>query len=123
MGNQHDSRKCHSFIFFFHYATKATMRYTAVFSKTILSHAFFIQNRIYKFLVTYEDNSTEIFTAEEGTKLYNKLILYIDKGGNSQPVVSKRSSADEILKYKNLLDAGAITPEEYDQKKKKLLEE
>ena len=29
--------------------------------------------------------------------------------------------ADEILKYKRLLDAGAITPEEYEAKKKQLL--
>ena len=31
------------------------------------------------------------------------------------------SAADEILKYKNLLDIGAITQEEYDAKKKQLL--
>ena len=32
------------------------------------------------------------------------------------------SSADELLKYKSLLDTGAITQEEYDNKKKQLLE-
>ena len=31
------------------------------------------------------------------------------------------SNADEILKFKNLLDAGAITQEEFDAKKKQLL--
>lgn len=31
------------------------------------------------------------------------------------------SVADELLKYKNLLDAGAITQEEYEEKKKELL--
>lgn len=31
------------------------------------------------------------------------------------------SAADEILKYKNLLDAGAVTQEEFDTKKKELL--
>lgn len=31
------------------------------------------------------------------------------------------SSADEILKYKNLLDMGAITQEEFETKKKQLL--
>ncbi len=37
-------------------------------------------------------------------------------------IVSTRdSSADEIKKYKELLDMGAITQEEYDQKKKELL--
>lgn len=38
---------------------------------------------------------------------------------NSQQ--SQTSSADEILKYKNLLDIGAITQEEFDAKKKELL--
>ena len=33
----------------------------------------------------------------------------------------ERSSADELLKYKNLLDQGAITQEEYDKKKSELL--
>ena len=32
------------------------------------------------------------------------------------------SSADEILKYKNLLDMGAISQEEFDAKKKQLLD-
>ena len=31
------------------------------------------------------------------------------------------SSADEILKYKNLLDSGIISQEEFDAKKKQLL--
>ena len=31
-------------------------------------------------------------------------------------------SADEILKFKELLDAGAITQEEFDRKKKEILE-
>lgn len=35
---------------------------------------------------------------------------------------SAYSPADEILKYKNLLDIGAITEEEYNQKKQELLQ-
>lgn len=35
---------------------------------------------------------------------------------------TKGSSADEILKFKRLLDAGAITQDEYETKKKQLLE-
>ena len=31
-------------------------------------------------------------------------------------------SADEILKFKELLDAGAITQEEFERKKKEILE-
>lgn len=34
---------------------------------------------------------------------------------------SQKSVADEILKYKKLLDMGAITEEEYNRKKEELL--
>lgn len=34
---------------------------------------------------------------------------------------NKNTPADELTKYKNLLDSGAITQEEYDAKKKQLL--
>lgn len=36
-------------------------------------------------------------------------------------VDNKQPNVDDILKYKNLLDSGAITKEEYEQKKKQLL--
>lgn len=40
-----------------------------------------------------------------------------------KPTVNNNSStADEILKYKNLLDMGAITEEEFNDKKKQLLD-
>jgi predicted Zn-dependent peptidase len=38
-----------------------------------------------------------------------------------QVQIQQNSSADEILKYKNLLDMGVITQEEFEQKKKQLL--
>ena len=34
---------------------------------------------------------------------------------------SKTSQADELKKYKELLDSGAITQNEFDEKKKQLL--
>ena len=40
------------------------------------------------------------------------------KPSSNSPIIN---SADEIIKYKNLLDMGAITQEEYDKKKKELL--
>lgn len=43
------------------------------------------------------------------------------KNQNSSANTKNASSADEILKYKNLLDVGAITQEEFDLKKKELL--
>lgn len=52
------------------------------------------------------------------------LQLICDDQGNA-PVVNNdapvTSSADEILKFKNLLDSGIITQEEYEAKKKQLL--
>ena len=33
----------------------------------------------------------------------------------------KKSAADDLLSYKQLLDSGAITQEEFDAKKKELL--
>lgn len=43
------------------------------------------------------------------------------KSTNNSDIVSQ-SIADEILKFKNLLDIGAITQDEYEEKKKQLLE-
>ena len=50
------------------------------------------------------------------------------KGGNAEPVAvpvsvpaAETSSADELRKYKQLLDEGVITEEEFEAKKKQLL--
>ena len=37
------------------------------------------------------------------------------------PTIASTSNADEIKKYKELLDMGVITQEEFDAKKKQLL--
>lgn len=55
-----------------------------------------------------------------------KIMLELDRiRGVEESVISsngsERSLADEILKYKNLLDVGAITQEEYNVKKRQLL--
>lgn len=50
-----------------------------------------------------------------------QLICDRQKKGKSIEQHKSNSSADEILKYKNLLDAGAITEDEYNSKKKELL--
>ena len=39
----------------------------------------------------------------------------------SQTIIQEKSSADELKKYKELLDMGIITQEEFDAKKKQLL--
>jgi len=38
-----------------------------------------------------------------------------------QNIVNQVSGADEILKYKQLLDAGVLTQEEFDRKKQEIL--
>ncbi len=46
----------------------------------------------------------------------------IASSSNSTVTPAPASAADEILKYKNLLDSGVITQEEFEQKKKQLLD-
>lgn len=61
--------------------------------------------------------------SEKATKVYQKLIELkeeIDKKQNATTAPNS-SAADEILKYKNLLDMAVITQEEFDAKKKQLL--
>lgn len=44
-----------------------------------------------------------------------------NKSNSSAPATNQVSAADEILKFKNLLDQGIINQEEFDKKKKELL--
>jgi len=46
---------------------------------------------------------------------------YIEKMQSSSNSINQISSADELIKYKQLLDGGAITQEEFNLKKKQLL--
>ena len=41
--------------------------------------------------------------------------------GSTQSTTQNNTAADEILKFKDLLDKGIITQEEFDAKKKQLL--
>lgn len=51
------------------------------------------------------------------------LLVYIKNNINSANLIKNEniSHADEILKYKNLLEAEAITQEEFEAKKKQIL--
>lgn len=64
-----------------------------------------IQTMIREKMAEYQNNITK----SESSKISDKLV-----GANS-------SVADEILKFKNLLDMGVITEEEFEEKKKQLL--
>ena len=58
-----------------------------------------------------------VASSVNSTNEYGKLI-----GNNERKGVSEEEKADAILKYKNLLDVGAITQEEYEKKKNELLD-
>lgn len=53
----------------------------------------------------------------------HEVLLSMEDSRTAQPQIQiqQTSSADEILKYKNLLDMGIITQDEFEQKKKQLL--
>ena len=81
------------------------------------------------------DTYKEVFNVglgkDEANNINSLIHIVIDKikSDNNKPVAQETqrieppapSAADELLKYKSLLDAGAITQEEYDAKKKQLL--
>ena len=54
----------------------------------------------------------------ERKKLESDCKKYVELRSNNKP---NYSAADEIKKFKELLDMGAISQEEYDAKKKQLL--
>lgn len=86
----------------------------------ILNYQEIIQTRMYKFLVTFEDGSSKFYTEKEGSKKYNILIQHVnfESSSNESPMIS---NADELRKFKELLDEGVISQEEFDKKKNELL--
>lgn len=59
--------------------------------------------------------------AEKAYKYIQKAVSEIKAAKNSGNAAPQISAADEILKYKKLLDAGIITSSEFEAKKKQLL--
>lgn len=72
------------------------------------------------------DENSILFNATNNN-LIQQIIEYVEKrrleisAPKTQQVVQAASSADELLKFKQLLDQGIITQEEFDAKKKQLL--
>ncbi|PKG28773.1 SHOCT domain-containing protein [Cytobacillus horneckiae] len=59
--------------------------------------------------------------AESAQECLSTFQLICDRFSEEKTVKPSSDTADEIMKFKNLLDAGAITEEEYNIKKKELL--
>lgn len=58
---------------------------------------------------------------KESEKIYKYILKKIEETKESKENNKSNSSADEILKYKHLLDEGIINQEEFNIKKKELL--
>ena len=65
----------------------------------------------------------DIQSANNICEKVHEVLLSMEDSRTAQPQIQiqQTSSADEILKYKNLLDMGIITQDEFEQKKKQLL--
>lgn len=71
-------------------------------------------------MVTYTGRCQHISVPSQNVLAFLDECL-LDKDTSIPQQQSASSSADEIMKYKNLLDQGIITQEEFDAKKKQLL--
>lgn len=79
-----------------------------------------IQTRFYKFKVDYNDGTSKIVTAAEGSEEYSVLITRVGNGV-IDPTDSSDNNVEKLRKYKQLLDDGIITQEEFEAKKKEIL--
>ena len=72
-----------------------------------------------------KDENTITFTQKEQTLAEEMIELIEEKRANAhssnQASIQAISAADEILKFKQLLDEGILTQDEFDTKKKQLL--
>ena len=70
--------------------------------------------------VTFDSPQTKTAEAIKN-KIYELQNQAKGNNGVIQNIVNQVSGADEILKYKQLLDAGVLTQEEFDRKKQEIL--
>lgn len=75
----------------------------------------------------FNENSFTFDTSVQSNEKMNEVADYVRskveeaKNGGGQTIVKEVSAADELKKFKELLDMGIITQEEFDAKKKQLL--
>lgn len=70
---------------------------------------------------TYNESDLPNGLADEVVRFVKEKVAEFKKAKNSTVVMQASSSADELKKFKELLDMGAITEEEFNAKKKELL--
>ena len=86
----------------------------------VLNYQEIIQTRFYKFKVDYNDGTSKIVTAAEGSDEYSVLITRV-KSGAIGASDSSENNVEKLREYKQLLDDGIITQEEFETKKKEIL--
>ena len=67
----------------------------------------------------YKDGSSKIVTVKDGSDEYINLIKRVE---TNKSVENKKSKKEELSELKEMLDEGLITQEEYNQKKKQILD-
>ena len=69
------------------------------------------------------DENSVVFTGEENYQIALNIKNYIEnyQQNNNTNNLNQISAADELMKFKKLLDDGIITQDEFDSKKKQLL--
>ena len=72
-------------------------------------------------LDTAKDENTITFSNKKELKQAKELKALIESLQHKEHPASPSSDADEILKYKQLMDDGILTQEEFDEKKKQIL--
>lgn len=107
---------------------------TAKQLSTTLIHKMYInvfvndKNKNYKIILIRDTTKKDSFIYRINRELADNILAHLNsiissnESQSSKSVENNTSVADEILKYKSLLEIGAITEDEYNQKKKQLLE-
>lgn len=68
-----------------------------------------------------KDENAIVLNSKKKYEVALQIKEYIERMQSSTNNVNQVSSADELIKYKQLLDGGVITQREFDLKKKQLL--
>lgn len=95
----------------------------------ILNIVYFVKRKKYFGILQKTNISTAVIDNEQNVVIDNKenkteIAITEQKNPTKEETIESKATlgvADEIKKYKELLDSGAITQEEFEQKKKQLL--
>lgn len=80
-------------------------------------------NRSQNYMLMISESKSDSFLTKSAMEDYNNIAAKLDQiiSSNAQEPTSADSNADELRKFKGLLDDGIISQAEFDEKKKELL--